>query len=189
MAYLHIQGVVIVYLKRTTKKNGRVYYSIADGYWDKDRGHTRTKTIESIGYHDELVKQYEDPYAHFSKVVKEMNRQEEMVAAEYTISARKGQRLEKNTSTRRNYGYIIIMSLYYELGLDGFLINRQRRNSKLECNTSTIMKMLVINRILSPGSKKRAFEERGRYFDFEKKRCLRACRRIPLAQLFRDAGK
>lgn len=158
-----------MYLKRTKKNNGRVYYSIADGYWDKDRGHTRTKTVESIGYHDELLQQYEDPYAHFSEVVKEMNRQEKMAAAEYTVSARKGQRLEKNTSTRRNYGYIIIMSLYYELGLDGFLTNRQRRNSKLECNTSSIMKLLVINRILSPGSKKRAFEGRGRYFDFERK--------------------
>jgi transposase len=31
------------------------------------------------------------------------------------------------------------------------------------------MKLLVISRILSPGSKKRAFEEMGRYFDFEKK--------------------
>jgi transposase len=30
------------------------------------------------------------------------------------------------------------------------------------------MKLLVISRILSPGSKKKAFEERGRYFDFEK---------------------
>jgi transposase len=59
------------------------------------------------------------------------------------------------------------MSLYYELGLDRFLLNRQRRESKIECNTSTIMKMLVISRILSPGSKKRAFEEKGRYFDFE----------------------
>jgi transposase len=30
------------------------------------------------------------------------------------------------------------------------------------------MKMLVISRILSPGSKKKAFEEMGRYFDFER---------------------
>jgi hypothetical protein len=59
------------------------------------------------------------------------------------------------------------MSLYYELGLDRFLINRQRRQSKIECNTSSIMKMLVVNRILSPGSKRKAFEEKKQYFDFE----------------------
>jgi len=42
------------------------------------------------------------------------------------------------------------------------------RESKIECNTSSIMKLLVISRILTPGSKKKAFEEKGRYFDFEK---------------------
>jgi transposase len=169
MDHQHAQGVIFVYLKKTpNKKTGRTYLSIAEGYWDKERGHTRTKTIESIGYLDELQNAYEDPISHFAGVVDEMNRAAEIEAAEYTITAKKRQRLDKNTSHRRNYGYVIIMKLYYEMGLDRFLINRQRRHTKIECNTSTIMKMLLINRILSPGSKKRAFDERGRYFDFEK---------------------
>jgi transposase len=158
-----------LYLKKSfNKTTGKTYLSIAHGYWDKDKGHSRTTIVEKIGFLDDLKKEHEDPVAHFEKIVKEKNRLAGLDAAEYTITARKDQALEKNTSGRMNYGYIIIMKLYYELGLDSFLLNRQRRQTKIECNTSAIMKLLVISRILSPGSKKQAFEARGRYFDFEK---------------------
>ena len=158
-----------MHLKRSpNKKTGRTYLSMARTYWDKDKGYSRTETIESFGYLDELEKTCADPLAHFQKYVEERNIAEKHIAAEYTITARKDQTLEKDTSNRKNYGYIVLMKLYYELGLDSFLLNRQRRESKIKCNTSTIMKLLVISRILSPGSKKRAFEGRGRYFDFEK---------------------
>ncbi|MCL2421670.1 MAG: IS1634 family transposase, partial [Defluviitaleaceae bacterium] len=49
-----------------------------------------------------------------------------------------------------------------------FLQNQRIRNSKIEAPTNAIMKLLVISRILEPGSKKQAFENRTRYFDFEK---------------------
>jgi transposase len=159
----------MMYLKQSSnRKTGRTYLSMVHGYRDKEKGYSRTRTVESFGYLDELEKIYSDPISHFQKYVDERNQAEKQEAAEYTVTARKDQKLAKNTSTRLNYGYIVIMSLYYELGFDRFLINRQRRQSKIECNTSTIMKMLLVNRILSPGSKKRAFDERGRYFDFEK---------------------
>ena len=156
-----------MYLKKSPRKGGRVYLSIAEGYWDKEKGHTRTRTIESIGYLDEKLNEYEDPISHYEKVVSEMNRQSELESAEYTIVAKKSQQLDKNTSNRMNYGYIVIVNLFHELGLPGFLHNRRQRESKLECNTSSIMKLLLISRILDPGSKKRAFERRGKYFDFE----------------------
>jgi len=163
------KGWYFVYLKKThSKKTGRTYLSIAEGYWDKERGHTRMMTVEKIGYVDELQDKYDDPIAHFKKVVDERNLEKLQIASEYVITARKDQRLGKGITRRMNYGYIIIMRLFYELGLHGFLHNRQRRESKLECNTVSIMKLLLISRILDPGSKKRAYERRGRYFDFER---------------------
>jgi len=157
-----------MHLKRSpNKKTGRIYLSMAHTYRDKEKGYPRTVTVESFGYLDELAKQYDDPIAHFEKYVEEKNLAEKQESAEYTITARKAQTLEPNTSNRRNYGYVVIMKLFYELGLDRFLLNRQRRNTNKQCNTSTIMKMLIVNRILSPGSKKRAYEQMGRYFDFE----------------------
>jgi len=159
----------MAYLKQSTPKaTGRTHLSMAEGYYDKERGHTRTKSLEPFGYLDELEKTYEDPIAHFQQVVDEYNREAEQEDAEYTIIAKKNQKLEKNTSNRKNFGYIVIMKLYYELGLDQFLLNRQRRKTKIEFNTSSIMKLLIISRILAPGSKKRAFDRKSRYFDFEK---------------------
>ena len=146
-----------------------MYLSIAEGYWDKDRGHARTKIIEKIGYLDEFADKFDDPIAHFEQVVSEMNSLTAKETAEYTISAKKNLTLEKNIINRKNYGYIIIMKLYYELGLDRYLINKRQRDTKIEFNTSAIMKLLIISRILTPGSKKRAYDTKERYFDFESK--------------------
>jgi transposase len=159
-----------MYLKRThNKKTGRTYLSAVHNYHDKEKGYSRTRTVESFGYLDELEKEFNDPISHFQKVVDEKNLALKLENAEYTISAKKNQTLEKNAINRKNYGYIIIMKIFYELGLDRFLLNRQQRDTKIECNTSTIMKLLIISRILSPGSKKKAFNEREKYFDFERK--------------------
>jgi len=159
-----------LHLKQSfNKQTGRTYLSMVRSYRQKGKKNPTAKTVESFGYLDELEKTYPDPIAHFQKVVENRNHEEELDKAEYTIIAKKNQQLEKNTSNRRNYGYIAIMKIIYELGLDRFLVNRRVRDTKIECNTSAIMKMLLISRILSPGSKKKAYEEMGRYFDFEKK--------------------
>lgn len=159
-----------MYLKQANnKKTGRTYLSMVQNYYDKDKGYSRTKTIESFGYLDELEKQFDDPVAHFKAVVEERNRQEELEQAQYSIVAKKNETLTKNTSRRKNYGYILILMIYYWLGLDRFLINKQQRETKIKYNTSTILKFLLISRILAPGSKKRAFENKERYFDFERR--------------------
>jgi len=157
-----------MHLKQSPRKNGRTYLSMVRTFRDKDKGYSRTQTVESFGYLDELKQQYDDPIAHFKKIVEQRNAEDKQLSAEYVITARKDQRLGADIMRRMNYGYIIIMRLYYELGLDKFLHNRRLRESKLECNTSSIMKLLVVSRILTPGSKKRAYDERSRYFDFEK---------------------
>lgn len=158
-----------MYLKQTKiKKTGRIHLSMVHGYWDKEKGYTRSKTIETFGYLDELQKKYEDPIAHFKRVVAERNVAQQQEDAEYIIHASKNQTIEKNTVNRKNYGYIIIVKLFHQLGLDRFLINRRQRNSNIEYDTSAILKMLIISRILSPGSKKKSFDEMERYFDFEK---------------------
>lgn len=162
-----------MYLKHIrSSKTGRTSLSMVQSYYDKEKRCSRTKTLKTFGYIDELQKKYPDPVAHFEKVVDEYNKKAKQEIAEYTIVAGKGQEIALGTINRKNYGYIIIMKLFYELGLDRFLQNRRQRDTKIECSTNTIMKMLVISRILAPGSKKSAFENMGRYFDFEKENAL-----------------
>jgi len=64
----------------------------------------------------------------------------------------------------RNLGYALPLKIYYKLEIDKFL-KAKAQNEKFEYNTNSIMTLLVISRILSPGSKKKAYEERGRYFE------------------------
>ncbi len=45
-----------MYLKKTPNLNGRIRLSIVDTYYDKAKKCSRQKTIESIGWLDELEK-------------------------------------------------------------------------------------------------------------------------------------
>ena len=62
-----------MYLKKTPNSHGRIRLSIVDTYYDKVKKCSRQKTVESIGWLDELEKQYEDPIAHFTKRVAQLN--------------------------------------------------------------------------------------------------------------------
>jgi hypothetical protein len=145
------------------QKNGRIYLSIAKTYRDKDSGKNRSRVIKSIGYVDALEAEYSDPIAHFREVAKKMT-EEEKEEKRVALSVSMDETLAPDTDNRKNFGYAAIMKIYHELELDEFLASKARYQ-KFEFNTNSIMLMLVISRILSPGSKKRAFDEKGRYFE------------------------
>jgi transposase len=149
------------------RKTGRTYLSMVESYRKKGKKHSSTSTVESFGYLDVLQKVYEDPIAHFEAYVEEKNRQKALDDAEYIVRERKDATLPMNTAGRKNFGYIAILKIFYELGLERFLVNRQRGRN-FDYNTSSILKLLVVSRILDPASKKRTFEQRSTYFDFEK---------------------
>ena len=145
------------------QKNGRTYLSIAKTYRDKDTKKNRSRVVESLGYLDELEKEYADPIAHFKELAKEMTK-EEKAEKNVTLSFSMDEVLPKGTNGRRNFGYAAIMKIYHELLLHEHFAAKARYQ-KFEYNTNSIMLMLAISRILSPGSKKKAFEEKGRYFE------------------------
>jgi len=69
-----------------------------------------------------------------------------------------------NAEGRKNFGYAAILKIYHELSLDDFFKNKAR-HEPFKYNTNSIMMLLTTSRLLSPGSKKKAFEEKGRYFE------------------------
>ena len=156
-----------MYLKQSKAPSGKIYLSMVQTYYDREKKQPRTKTIETFGTLQELKKDYDDPVAHFKQIVANRNQEEKEDTAEYTVIAKKNAELSLGVRRRMNYGYIVILKLYYELGLDRFFLNKQR-NEKFKYNTSTISKHLLISRILTPGSKKKCYEDKDRYFDFEK---------------------
>ena len=66
-----------MYLKKTPNTHGRIRLSIVDNYYDKVKKCSRQKTVASIGWLDELEKQYDDPIAYFTKRVAQLNEEKQ----------------------------------------------------------------------------------------------------------------
>jgi len=157
------RGVAKLNLKQSPRENGRVYLSIEKSYRDPATGKPKAKTIKSLGYLDVLQKEYADPVAHFKEVARKMT-EEDKAGKTVTLTLNMDEQLAIGIDARKNFGYAAILKLYHELGLDDFFKNRARPEA-FEFNTNSIMMLLVVSRLLSPGSKKKAFEEKGRYFE------------------------
>lgn len=155
----------IMYLqKNKNTKTGRTYLTIVHKYRDKNSKNIRSKTIQSIGYLDELEKEYHDPVAHFTALAKELDEQRKQEDFSYTFSIAKKETLPLGTDNLMNFGYAALSSIYHNLGIHTFLKNRQRR-SKNEFDGNVIIQMLVYSRLLYPASKKKSYEERHRFFE------------------------
>lgn len=150
-------------LKQSRRKDGRIYLSIEKAYRDPDTGKPKAKTIKSLGYLDVLEKQYDDPVSHFKEVARKMT-EEEQVEKRLTLAIDMEEKLAPKIDNRKNFGYAAILKIYHELELNAFF-NNKARHKKFKFNTNSIMILLVISRLLHPGSKKLAFEQKDRYFE------------------------
>jgi len=133
------------------------------GYREKDTGKVKSRVVRSIGYLDDLEKQYEDPVAHFKEVAQKLT-EEENKRRKVTMTINMDEELPPVTDSRKNLGYAAILKIYHRLDLQRFL-NNKARHEGFEYNTNSIMTMLVVSRLLSPGSKIKAYAEKGRYFE------------------------
>ncbi len=153
-----------MYLKKTYRKDsGRTYLVIAQKYRNPKTNVSTDRTVKSLGYLDDLEKKYDDPIAHFQEVARKMT-EEESSKKKLTLAINLDEQLTPGTDNRKNFGYAAILKIYHELGLHRFFNNRAR-NEDFKFNTNSIMMLLVVSRLLSPGSKKKAFGEKDRYFE------------------------
>jgi len=147
-----------LFLKKSVS-NGRVFLSLVQGY--RENGKVKHKTIETIGYLDELEKVYDDPIAHFKSVAKERSL---ATPDERKLEVSLTQRLADNGSSRKNLGYAIPKRIYSLLGIHTFLQNKQK-HLNIEYNLNSIFSLLVYNRFLFPSSKKKSFDRRDFFFE------------------------
>ncbi|PWA04677.1 IS1634 family transposase [Pueribacillus theae] len=150
--------------KMKNKKTGRTYLSIVHSYRDKETKKTRSKTIKSLGYLDELEKEYDDPISYFEKEIAQMNKQQEEERSSISINLEKGQRIQVDETNRKNLGYAALSKIYHELGIHTFLINKQR-HTKNDYDANSIMKLLVFARLLYPASKKKTYDNKELFFE------------------------
>lgn len=150
--------------KATNKKTGRTYLSIVHNYWDKNTKTTRSVTIKSLGYLDELEKKYENPIEFFTREAKKLEEERLSENANLTFTIAKNELIPSNSVNRKNFGYAAFSKIYHELEIDKFLKNRQR-HSKEEFDANAIMKLLVFSRLLYPASKKKTYENKDIFFE------------------------
>lgn len=152
-----------MFLRKAYNKNTRrTYLSIVHGFRDTN-GKSKSKVIESIGYLDELAQEYDDPIAHFTKVAADMET-ERQTAKNITVTIDMNEQIVPNGANRKNYGHVIFSKIYHELEIDRFLKNA-RRHEDFHFNTDAIMRLLIFNRLLFPGSKRAAVLNKDIFFD------------------------
>ncbi len=147
-----------MFLKKSIS-NGKPYLSFVQGYRDND-GRVKQKTIEKLGYLDDLKKLYDDPITHFKELAKQKSNDE---INEITIKNLNSKIID-NSSKSKNLGYVVLKKIYDELGLKEFL-NNKNKNLKVDYDLNEIFSLLVYSRILYPGSKKETFDNKDRFFE------------------------
>ena len=137
--------------KNYSKKTGRTHLAIVQGYRDID-GKNKHKTVQRVGYLDELQKEYNDPIAHFTAIAEAMD-SERRASENITVTLDMTESIDRSNANRKNYGHIVFSKIYHELEIDWFLKNA-RRHESFHFNTDAIMRLLVFSRLLFPSSKR-----------------------------------
>lgn len=144
---------------RKSLSHGKVYLSFVQGYRNEN-GKVKQKTIEKIGYLDDLKKQYDDPISYFKEIAKQKSKEE---INELTIKNINSKIIVDNLKPK-NLGYVALKKIYQELGIADVL-NIQQKNSKIQYNLDDILSMLIYMRVLKPGSKKNNYENMDLLFE------------------------
>lgn len=153
-----------MYIKKVTLKSGRTNIAISQSYRDSE-GKSKSRVVKGLGYLDELEKKYGDPWPYING---ELASLEQEYAKQRLVTmlpiAMDGRLTPEDASGIMNFGYAALSKLYHELEID-YVLNNRRRYLNCSYNHNSVFKMLVYSRILAPGSKKQAWEQRERFFD------------------------
>lgn len=153
-----------MFLKQVPKPNGRVFLSISRGYKDKDKK-AKTVTVQSLGFLDELQKQYNDPIAHFKQVVANMNYQMKETNKPQYLKISDDSLIIDTSCSRKNFGYSAFSKIYHELQIDKFCLNKFSKLKVSPNKLNNILKLLVFGRLICPDSKKGTYENKDMFFE------------------------
>ena len=148
-----------MFLKVTSAYKGKKYLSYVQGYRDID-GKIKHKTIEKIGYLDDLKLVYNDPISHFKAELKKRKLEEPESLSIKSIKSK----MITESDCSKNLGYCFLKYIYNELAIPEIL-NEKQTDTKLEFNLNEIFSLLVFSRILFPDSKKATYELKNKYFE------------------------
>lgn len=151
-----------MYLRQIKRPQG-IYLAIQESYYDSSKKQSRTRTIESIGYLENLRKEYDDPIAYFSQKAVAMTVEKKNEKSK-VITINTSEKMDTQTNNILNVGYGILKQIYKDLEIDKFW-NWKTKNLAVEFSVDQIFRLLVFSRILCPASKKGTFDNQNFYFE------------------------
>ena len=150
-----------MYVRCNPNKKNIKYLSYVRGYRDKN-GKSKQITVEKIGDWEDLIKQYDDPIKYFNEKANEREK-ELLLEIQDTFTYSLSEELDEDIKPH-NIGYIFLKNIYDELLLNDFFKQKQKYLN-IEYDLNNIFKLLIYSRIMNPGSKKEAFDNKDLYFD------------------------
>ena len=144
---------------RKSISHGKIYLSFVQGYRDEN-GKVKQRTIEKLGYLDDLKKQYNNPIEYFKNIAKDKSSEQ---IKEYTIKNLNTKIIDDNSHSK-NLGYVILKKVYDELDITSIL-NQKQSSLNIKYSLNDIMKLLVFSRVLYPSSKNETFNNKDIFFE------------------------
>jgi len=149
-----------MFLRSITAKGVTRLYYYESFYED---GKTKQRCVESLGRLDDLRQIYDDPVEHFRKEAERLTK-EKTEKRFTTITIDNDEKLPVGETNLKNVGYGVLKEIYKELQLDKFW-KAKAAKSHIKYDLEKIFQLLVISRILFPGSKKDSFENKDQFFE------------------------
>ena len=143
---------------KQNKSHKGILLTFTVGY--RENGKVKHKNIETIGYLDDLKKQYDDPVSHFKQIAKQRSNNE---INELIIKNLKSKTIDSNSASK-NLGYVILKKVYNELDISSILKKKQL-SLNTQYSLEDIMELLVFSRILYPASKNETYNNKDIFFE------------------------
>lgn len=156
-------------LRLETMRDGRIKLKIVR-YFRKPDGKSSCTTVRVLGFKDELEKEVADPIAWGEGIAREMTDAHKARNGHAMVDIDLSQKLEgieltsSDSWQRKNIGYAAFSHIYHLLEMDQFWKDRKARRG-FRFDVEAVFRLLVYNRLLIPSSKKRAWEDRGFFFE------------------------
>ena len=151
-----------MYIRKEKRKN-RVYISIVQGYRDENNK-VKHKTIKTYGYLDDLEKSFSDPLTMIKNELVELQKDNINELIIKDVDKEPTSDDFNNFDDEKNIGYYLIKKIYSELGITDFLKSKQKKLN-IDYDLNEVLLLLVLCRILYPGSKKDNYENKNKFFE------------------------
>lgn len=109
---------------KQTKRGDRVYLSVVQNY--RVGGKTKTRTVESLGYVDELAADFDDPVAHFRAYVDELNERRRASDGPISFSIARDAQIGEDEAGSVQLGVALALAYYDAFGVGAFLRGQPR---------------------------------------------------------------